>query len=886
MRRLQILRLRLRSLFRRAQVERELDDELRFHIDLQVRQNLAAGMSPEDARLAAIRQFGHPAQQQDECRDERRTRMIENLFEDVRYAVRGLRRDPILAIVATLTLALSIGATTVVFSIANSILIRPLPYPAAERIDWISELSGPRHEDIGTAPDYYSLREQNRIFEDVAAFNHIPVSWTGAERPEVLEAAAVSASFFRVMGTRPALGRYLAPQEEGSKAPAVAVVSYAFWRNRLGSDPHVLGTTIALDRLPRTIIGVMPQGFDFPRGTQFWLPMLQDESSNRPITPARPIFVVSILARRKPDVTPLQAETEMNRLTFAIREEYPKELRQRGFRTDLVIRNVPLQQHLTGNLRPALLVLTGAVGMVLLIACGNLANLLLARAGSRRRELAVRMALGSSRARMVAQMLTESLVLAIPGGLAGIAIGSILVRLLDALKPGILVRYPAISIDLRVLSFTVALTFAASLLFGMAPALSAAGIRIHEALKSASLLHTGGRGAARVRKLLVVAQLGISLVLLIGAGLLARSFLHLARTELGFRSDHLLTFRVNPIGSFNRDNSGFYNDLLGRLKHLPMSASAALLSDIPLNDEDFIASGRIRVEGRPPLPFVERPVIHNTSVSPEFFHTMEIPLKAGRVFDAHDSVQPRPVVVNQAFVRQIFPGEDPLGRRLGFGPDERNMIWTIVGVVGDLRGGALGAEPPSMVYLCACPGSPVFRSALVVRTTGDPKAAIRAVELQVRALDRDQPVSDVKTMDERRDVALAPERFQLVLIGAFAGIAILLAAAGVYGIMSYLVARRTREIGIRVAMGARSTDVVRIIAGETVRLVVPAVALGLGGAVALTRFVRSMLFGVTPLDAVTFALTPVLLAMVVLAACFAPARRALHVDPVTALREE
>jgi predicted permease len=512
--------------------------------------------------------------------------------------------------------------------------------------------------------------------------------------------------------------------------------------------------------------------------------------------------------------------------------------------------------------------------------------LLLARAGSRRRELAVRMALGSSRARIVAQMLTESLVLALPGGLAGIAIGGLLVRVLDAVKPGILVRYPAISIDLRVLSFTVVLTFATSLLFGMAPALSAAGIRIHEALKSASLLHTGGRGAARVRKVLVVAQLGVSLVLLVGAGLLARSFLHLAHTELGFRSDHLLTFRINPIGPFNRDYSAFYSEVLGRLKQLPMATSAALLSDIPLDDEDFYGSGRIRVLGRPAVPFVERQVVNNTAVSPEFFQTLEIPLKAGRVFDAHDGVQPRPVVVNEAFVRQIFPGEDPLGRRLGFGPDERNTIWTIVGVVGNLRGGALGADPPSMVYLCACPGNPVFRSGFAVRTAADPKAAIRAVELQVRAVDRDQPVSDVKTMDERRDAALAPERFQLVLIGAFAGIAILLAAAGVYGMMSYLVARRSREIGIRVAMGARPADVVRIVAGETALLLVPAVAVGLGGAVALTRFIRSMLFGITELDAVTFALTPVLLAMVVLVACFAPARRALHIDPVAALREE
>lgn len=825
--------------------------------------------------------------------------MIENFWEDCRYAIRNLRRDPFLAFAATLTLAASIGASTTVFSVANSILIRPLPYPGSERIDWISERSGPARQDVGAAPDYYMLREQNRIFEDVAAFDPITVNWTGVERPEQLDAADVSPSFFRVMGTQPMLGRYLAPEEQGPKAPPVAVLSYAFWRNRLGGDPHIVGKTIALDRLPRTIVGVMPQGFDFPRGSQLWVPSVLDKATDGfPISPTRGIFETFIVARRKPEVTPQESAAEMNRLTFAVRAAYPKEFRQTAFRTDLTIAAFPLQEHLTGQVRPALLILTGTVGLVLLIACVNLANLLLARSGSRQRELAVRLALGSDRGRIIRQMLTESLVLAVPGGLAGIGLAWLAVRVLNAVKPAILVRYPAISMDWHVLAFTLALTLATSLLFGVAPALFAAGIHIQEALKSTGLTHSSTRGATRLRKILVVAELGVSLVLLIGASLLARSFLHLAHTELGFASEHLLTFRINPVGfSFLRNYGPFYSEILDRIQHSPGVRATAITDDIPLGANELPDSGAIQVVGRPLVPFIDRPRINDRRVNPEFFRTLGIRLESGRIFDAHDFAGTPPaarpeflrkeaVVVNEAFVRRIFPAEDPLGRQLVFGPEDLNATWTIVGVVSNIRSASLGADPPSTVYRCTCAGTAIYLAAFLVRTAGDPNAAIPAVEQQVRAVDRDQPISDVKTMDQRRDAALAPERFQVILIGSFALIAILLAAAGVYGTMSYLVTRRTREIGIRMAMGARQADVLRMVLGETTILVLFAIAAGLGGAWAVTRYIRSMLYGVSELDPATFALTSVLLAVIVLIASFGPALRAVRVDPMTALRDE
>lgn len=887
MRWINILRLRLRSIFRRSAVDRDLEDELRFHIEAQIQQNLAAGMLPEQARSAARCEFGSPALHEDECRDARGITLIENFLEDFRYALRGLRRDPFLACAATTTLALSIGATTTVFSIADSILIRPLPYPNADRIDWISEASGPIHEEIAVAPDYYRLRDQNRIFEEVGNCWPLMFNWTGVEHPEQLHGAAAPHSFFRVMGTPPFMGRYVSRADEGPGKPPVAVLSYDFWRNRLGSDPHIIGKTVALDLLPHTIVGVMPQGFDFPYGIQIWVASDVDEAADREISLTRGIRILLIVARRRPEVAAQQAGAEMRRLSANIRADYQVfKATQFQFRTDLSITAVPLQQHLTGALRPALLVLTGAVGLLLLIACVNIANLLLARAAARQRALAVRLALGSGRGRIARQMLTESLALALPGSILGVTLAWIAVRVLDAAKPAVLVRYPPISIDWRVLAFTFALTLLTSLLFGSAPAWFASGIRIQEVLKAAGLTHTTGHGAARVRKLLLVAELAVSLILLIGAGLLARSFLHLAHTDLGFQTDHLLTFQVRPIGPFDRDYTRFFTQLLDRMKSIPGAQSAALLSDMPLSDDVLRATGRFRVEGRPPVPVTERPLANITQVSPEFFRTLKIPLRSGRLFDSRDAAaSPLPAVVNEALVHRVFPGEDPLGRRIVFGLDHPET-WTIIGVVADVRGGALGADPPSVLYRCVCNGVRLFRAGFAIRTAGDPKAAVRDVEAAVRSLDRDQPIFDTETMDERRDAAMAPPRFQLILIGTFAALAMLLAVAGIYGVMSYLVSRRTREIGIRIALGARRSAVIRMVLAETTALSCCAVAAGLAGAWALTRYIKSMLYGVTELDSVTFALTSVLLILVVLVASLGPARRAAHVDPMLTLKDE
>lgn len=809
---------------------------------------------------------------------------MTELLEDIRHALRTLRRDPLLALTAAATLALCIGANTTVFSLVDSILIRPLPYPGSDRIYWIDEHIGPT-ENLSIAADYYSLREHNRVFKDVGVFDPLTLNWTGIDKPEQLDAAEVSASFFRVMGTQPALGRYLAPAEEGPKAPAVAVLSYAFWRNRLGADPNIVGKTIVLDRRPTTIVGVMPQGFDYPKGTAVWKPWPSDESSQRARSPRAGMLVVNILARRNPGVTDPEFRAELNRLTAAIHTEYPKGLMEVLSR--MAITAVPLHQLLTGDLRPALLVLSGAVGLILLIACVNLANLLLARATTGQRELAIRLAIGSSRGRILRQMLTESLVLALPGGIAGIAIAVFAVDLLNATKPAVLLRYPAISLDLRVLAFTFALTLLTGLVFGMAPAIAAMRVNVQETLKATAQTQSIGRGLARFRRLLVAAELAISLVLLIGAGLLARSFLNLAKTDLGFVSDNLLTLRVRLAPAqytTAQSQQRFWDDVVEHLKLLPEVRDVALSSNIPLVSEFYGGLGGFQVAGRPPLPIAQRPQVKTSFVGSDYFRTLGIPLIGGRVFDSRNRYRSQDeIVVNEAFARKIFPGEDPVGRIILNGPNTE-IRWSIVGVVGNARAAELGAEPPPLIYRCACAGGPLM--AVLIRTKGDPRAAVPDVEAQVYSIDHNQPVFDVKTMNERVEAALSPQRFELLLIGIFAGLAIIMASAGVFGVMSYLVTRRTREIGIRMAMGARPRDVLKMVIGESCVLIMLGIVAGLAGAWALTRYAQSLLYGVAPLDGPTFALTPVVLAAAVLAATLGPALRASRVDPTKALRDE
>jgi putative ABC transport system permease protein len=880
------LLLQARAVVFRRRVETELDEELSAHLDLETEKHVARGLSLEEARRRARIEFGAVELAKDQCRDERRVNMIDNFLQDMSYALRGLRRDPMLALAALLTLAIAIGANTTVFSLVDSLILRALPYPDSQQLYWLNGQNS--RNQFTVAADYSSLREKNKVFAGVAAYNTNTANWTGVEKPEQLDLADVTPSFFNVLATQPLLGRYLAAGEQGPNAPAVIVLSFAFWRSRLASDPHIVGKKLSLDELPQTVVGVMPQGFDWPRGTQVWRPIPFDEAEQRARLVTKPMYILDVFARLKPAVTQNQLDADLNRLSIVLHNEYPKEYV--SFATNKIV-TTPLERRVSGDLRPALLVLTGAVALVLLIACVNLANLLLARAAARQRELAVRMALGSGRARIIRQVLTEGLALAVPGGLAGIALAYSLVAGLNTWKPLVLLNSVQIKLNLPVLVFTAGLTLLTGLLFGMAPALAAAGVRIQDALKSASSMQSSSRASSRLRRVLVVAELGVSLVLLIGAGLLARSFLRLSKTELGFRAENLLTLRVNLAGSRYATAASqlrFYDDVLERVKQLPMVRQAAVSNEVPLEGEGLRQEFFFQVAGRAPLPIRLRPQASVSNVSRDFFQTLGIPLRRGRTLDSEVPGESADnIVVNEAFARNIFPGEDPVGRSIVSGRNSE-IHQTIVGVVGSIRGSQLGADPVPVIYRCTCPlvAPYLTRMAFSIRTSGDPHAAIAAIQGQIHAVDRDIPVFSVKTMEERLTEALAPQRFNLLLIGTFAAIAIVLAVVGVYGVMSYLVTLRTREIGIRMALGARMEDVLRLVLGESVALAVLAVLAGLGGSWWLTRYLKSMLFGVTPLDGWTFASMPVALAALALAASLAPAFRASCIDPTVALRDE
>ena len=803
--------------------------------------------------------------------------------------LRAWKREPVLVTTATLTLAFCIGANTTVFSLVNSILLRPLPYADPGRLYWVTERFRGGGMEVATGADYYSLRNIRNVFAEAGAYGSSTVNWSGVEKPEQLEAAQVTPSFFTTLGVRPHIGRYLAAGEEGSKPAPVVVVSYPFWRNRLRSDPEVLGRTLALDGTVCTVIGVMPQGFDYPHGTQVWRPISMDEASQLPRSPMRPMRIVSVVARLAPGIRPEAVDAHMESITRSIQAEYPKDVAAAGFLNGMRITATPLARRVTGDLRPALWALSGAVGLVLLIACANLANLLLARMAARQREMAVRMALGSTRARLTRDMLAQSLLLALPGGLAGLALAAAAIEALNTWKPMVLDRYPAIAMDLRTLAFTFGLTLLTGLVFGAGPALGAAAVHIQEALKSSGA-QGGARSGARVRRLLVITELAVSLVLLIGAGLLARSFVNLARMPLGFPAENLLTLRVNLTGTDYakaENQMRYHEEVLDRLRRLPMVKSAAVATDLPLGSDRPYSIVAIQVAGQAPLPPGQRPQSNATLVSREYFATMGIPLRRGRIFDIQDSpTNANNIVINEAFARKIFPGEDAVGRVIG-GDNEAHR--TIVGVVGDVRGSALGEETPPLIYRCLCQQSGNRFLSLMyvaVRTAGDPRAAVRAVEGQMYAVDRGQPVFDEKSMDERVALALAPQRFNLLLLGLFAGMAVVLASVGVYGVMAYLVTRRTREIGIRIAIGARPEQVRGQVLTETAWLAAAAAGAGLAGAWALTRFLGTMLYGVTALDVGTFAGAAALLTVIAIAASALPAHRASQVDPAIALREE
>jgi putative ABC transport system permease protein len=781
--------------------------------------------------------------------------------------------------VAVAVLALGVGANTAIFSVVNAVLLRPLPFPGAGRIVafmGVNPSKGITQSNM-SAPDFADWRAEQRSFEALALYTSGNANMTGGDEPERVGTTAVSGDFFRVMGVGAARGRALLPEDAELGREPVAVIGHGLWVRRFGADPNVVGRRIEMSGRSIEIVGVMPEGFDFSQRSEVWAPLQLDVAKE-----PRDNRSFRVVGRLKNGVTLESARAEMDALTARLSQAYPVTNGGWGLRLE------SLQDSMVGQLRRLLFVLLAAVGLLLLIACANVANLTLVRAASRRREVAVRLALGASRMRVARQMLTESLLLALAGGAAGVGLSVWLTELLVALSPRNTPRLDETSLDARVLLFALGATLLTGLVFGLAPALQASKASLNEALKEGGRGVAEARGRGRGRGLLVVAEIAISLVLLVGAGLLVKSFLRLQQVNPGFDASHVLTMRVALPGARYPDankKAEFYASLVERVKALPGVETAAATLSLPLNGSNYSVWRAFIREGRPLAPEESENAAYSV-VTPDYFRALRIPLVRGRAFtDRDDAGSAMVAVINEPLARKIFPGEDPVGKHITVWRDEK-FPREIVGVVGEAKPQSLDSDSMLQVYVPERQDASWGGMSLLVRTQGDPEALTQAVRSEVRALDRNQPVYDVKTMSQVVADSTAYRRLAALLMAGFASVALLLACVGLYGVISYAVARRTHEIGIRMALGAQARDVLRLVLRQGGALVLAGVAVGVAAAFAATRALASMLYEVSATDATVYALVALLLSAVALLACLVPARRATKVDPMVALRYE
>jgi predicted permease len=872
--------------FHRTRADQDHAQEFQAFLELETEENIARGMTPEEARRAAHLKFGNATSLREEVYEGNSIGFLETLGRDVRYAIRTLKAKPAFTIVSLLTLALGIGATTAIFTVVNGVILRPLPYPDPDRLVTLWE-TNPNYNWPGCAGcirfspgNYLDVRDQNRSFAQIGALTTNNYNLTGGGPPDRIVGGLVSASLFSTLGLRPALGRVFVQSDDSDSAERVVVLSHSLWMRRFGGNTNVIGTSLRLDDRSHTIIGVLPAGFRlFDVDADLWLPI------ERKITPQdmhwRWSYYLRVIARLKPGISLEQARQDADRIMQDIRRQFPGDLGKGATA-------VPMLRDTVARAQGPLTILFGAVGFVLLIACANVANLNLGRAAARRREIAVRLALGASRSRLVRQLFTESMVLALCGGALGLAFAKWGVSALLALAPREIPRAADIHVDAWVFGFALLAAGASALIFGLFPAMSASKADPQDGLKGSDRSSSAGPATQRARNGLAISEIAIALVLLIGAGLMIESFRRLLAVAPGFNPRGLITMRV-PLSRTKYESSeqqtAFYRGLLDRVRNIAGVNSLGAVDGLPFSDGGFDNS--FTIDGRPEQPG-QHLIAEIRRIDQGYFSTMQIPLLQGRGFNESDRAGAPPVaIVSQAMARRYWPGESPIGKRLTvlFGPPG-GIHAEIVGLVSDVRS-ALDAKAMDYIYLHYPQGINVGEIHLVVRSTAaDTSALARAVRGAASALDPDQPVYRVRTMDEVLAATLETRSFQMFLLGSFAALAACLAAIGLYGVLAYQVQARTREIGIRTALGATNRQVFAAVLRDALRLIAIGLAAGLAGAFALTRVLTKMLFGVEPTDPATFALVSGLLLVVSLVAAYVPARRAARVDPLVALRYE
>jgi len=877
---------RIRTWLSPRHADHEFEREFAAHLEMLTEENLRRGMTADEAQRAARLRLGGLTQLKETNRELRGLPVIETFLQDTRFALRVLRKNPGFTAVAVLTLALGIGANTAIFSVVYAVLLKPLPYAKSEQLFNVFEAQ-PQAGVTGTGWSYANFaefREQNRVFSEMAGSQFHQLTLTGRGEPSVVNASVVTPELFTLFEEPPVAGRVFSAEDGKPGAPPVVILSETLWRRVFGAEPNVIGSSIDLDKRSFTVVGIMPAAFRFPQLTeneQLWIPLAQDPIFSHWM-PRRGGHWLRVVGRLKAGVSMEQAQAEMDTIGTRLAKEFPED------NDGWTVRMVPLRTMIVGKVRDALLVLLSAVGLVLLIACANIANLLLTRATSRAREMAVRSTLGAGRARIVRQLLSETAVLGLLGGAMGIALAYWGVQALITLLPASVPQVNAIQVDTFVLGFALLLSVAASCAFGLAPTLFAANSNLQASLREGGGRSGESRNRRRARSLLASGEIALAMVLLIAAGLLLRSFAKLTAVSPGFDARHIVMADISlPQFQYAKAQqwAAFSDELLTRVQALPGMRDSAVVVPRPIAD-GFVNLG-FDIEGSPAASASASRTANYVAVSPDYFRVMGISLRAGRIFDRHDdSSAPRVAVISEAMARVYFPNQNPMGKRLTFGfPPDSWAPREIVGIVGDVRDVSLGQEPGPMMYV-PYQQAPFWGANMVVKSTLGLASVAAAIRQEVQKMDKDLPVTEVVMMPDVIEASVEQPRFRTLLLGLFAGMALALAAIGIFGVISYSVSCRTNEIGIRVALGAQRADVLRQVLTEGAKLALVGLVAGLLGSLAATRLMGTLLFGVKASDPLTFAAVAAILASVTLAACYIPARRATRVDPIVALRYE